>query len=756
MTTGLLELILLYHKLSIDETLSALDVNAEEGLSYEEASFRLVKDSKTSKTSSFFKFAARGFSKPYTWFLLVAAVLSLLLGEGLLSAGLILAVVVINALFSAECTRRGLQAIENSVRTSVTHAVVLREGAKMKIPSDELVVGDIVYLKPGRVVPADLRLISTDALVIDETALTGEGEKRKDATSTIPIEAPPERRENCAFEGTVVLSGRGEGVVTATGLSCEISRLSLPNDTPARDEAPTLSRIRKLSGKITLGVVLATIAIFIIGLLWDEKFSRSLALCIALAVAAIPEGICTAALTALSKGASRLTKKGFSLRSIEAVESLGEVTAYITDIPKLGVAATYTNGRIKAPHEEDTIPFIDGLLLCELDNPSLSSYASTLCAPEEVRATFPKIGELSGEVYTTLHRAGKTTISYTGGDPFEVLRRSDRIWEFGKIRSLTESDREEIASCIRDFENRGYTTTAIAMRSGDEVPCDSSLVFVGIAATSAESDRAETPDTALLAELGVRTYLLTSSDAARARLGATTLRIPDKNVLCGRDIERMSDIEICASLSDTFVFAGLSPKDKVRIVLALQSLDHRVSVLGSSLSDAALFECADVSLTSSRSEDAVKGSCNIIYNGDVTAADNAILWGRITRGSISRVITYLTAANLAELLCVGLSIIFGFGYPLSPFELLLINLVTDIFPALLLALSSRHFIRNRKRLIYLLGAGVGAISAATYIILSLFPSIQEVAGHITCLLLILLELALVFPAYFSGGKTDGK
>ncbi len=745
----------MYHKLSIEETLSALDVNPEDGLSYEEAAFRLVKDNKTTKKPSFFKFAAKGFSRPHVWLLLVAAALSPFLGGGLVSAGLILAVIVVCTIFSAECKRRGLKTIEGSVRTSVTHAIVLRGGAKMKVPSDELVVGDIVSLKPGRIVPADLRLIRTDSLVIDETALTGEGKRMKDATVTVPINTPPERRENCAFEGTVVLEGRGDGVVVATGMSTEMSRLSVPSDTPARDPAPALSRIRKLSSRLTLIASLVCVAIFIIGLIYGEKFISSVAICIALAVAAIPEGIYTASLTALAKGASRLTRNGYSLRTIDAVESLGEISAYITDIPKLGVAATYTNGRIKAPHEEDTVPFIDGLLLCELDNPSLSSYASNLCEPEEVRAAFPKIGELSGEVYTTLHRAGKTTLSYTGGDPFEILKRSDRIWEFGSIRSLTESDRDEISSCIRNFEEQGFSTTALAMRSGDEVPCDTNLVFVGIAATSAECDRAETPDTAALSELGVRTYLLTSSDAARARLGATTLRIPEKNILCGRDIERMSDIEICSNLSTTFVFAGLSPKDKVRIVLALQSLGNRVAVLSSSLSDSALLETADVSLTSSRSEDAVKGSCNVIYDGEVSA-DQAILFGKITRGSISRVITYLTAANLAELLCVGLSVLFGFGYPMTPFEILAINLITDIFPAMLLALSSRHFIRHRKNLILALGAVIGIISAAASVLFSRLSVTEPYSGLLTCALLVFLELVLACPTYFSGGKINAR
>lgn len=744
----------MYHKLSIEETIAALDVNREDGLSYEEAASRIAKDNRQTKKPSFFRFAAKSFSRPYTWLLLVASALTALF-DGLLSAGLILAVIVINAVFSAECKRRGLRTIEGSVKPSLTHAIVLRNGAKMRIPSNELAVGDVVSLKPGRIVPADLRLISSDSLVIDETALTGNGFVSKDASVTVAGNVPVDERINCAFGGTAVLRGRGEGIVIASGLSTELSRLSIPADTPQKDSAPVLSRINALLKKFSFATTLVCIALFIISLLYGESFVGGLAASIALAVASVPEGIYTASLTALAGGARLLTKNGFSLSDIETVEALGEISAYITDIPKLGVAATYTNGRVKAPHEEDSIPLIDGLLLCELDNPSLAAYASHLCTPEEVRAAFPKIGEKSGEVYTTLHRAGKNTLSYTGGNALEILKRSDHIWEFGSIRTLTESDREEIAAYIRSFEDSGYTSTAIAMRSGDEVPVDTGLVFVGIAATSAVSCEAETPDTAALAENGVRTYLLTSSDASRARLGAQTLSIPNDNILCGRDIERMSDIEICASLSSTFVFAGLAPKDKARIVLALQSLGHSVSAIGSSLADSALLDACDIGLCDLRAEDAVKASCNILYNGD-TSAEDALLFGKITRGSISRVITYLTAANIAELLAVGLPVVFGFGFTMMPLHILLVNLITDIFPAMILASSSRRYNRRRKKLIFALGIAFGIVSAAAGVILPLFEMTAPFAKIATCGLVILLELILVFPTYFSGGKLNAK
>lgn len=748
------ELIILYHKLSIEETLKALDVTPESGLSYEEAAFRGETSSDKGEGVSFLKLALAAFSRPSVWLLLVAAALSALL-DGLLSAGLILAVIVINAVMSAARKRRGLELINRSVHPTVTHAVVLRGGAKMRVSSDELVVGDIVSIKPGRVVPADLRLISSEGLVVDESALTGKSEVIKDASDIIPGDVPPEMRINCAFEGTVVLRGKADGVVISTGMSTELSRLSRSNDTPEREVAPVLARIRKISSKLTLATSLICVFIFIAGLLFDNGLLDSAASCIALAVAAIPESLYTAALAALSKGASRLASRGFLIKKIEAVENLGSVSAYITDIPKMGVAATYTNGRRKAPHEEDTVPFIDGLLLCELDNSSLSAYASHRCDAEEVRAVFPKTGGVSGEVSTTLHSAGKTTISFTGGDAREILERSEKIWEFGKIRSLTDGDREELLGVIASFESEGFSASAIGMRSGDLVPCDTGLVFLGIAATTATNGSAAAPDTKPLFAQNIPVYLLTSADANRARLGAEALSIPCENILCGRDVERMSSTALSKAVSDTFVFASLSPKDKAKIALALKASGHTICATGSSLSDSALLDSANVGLADTRAEDAIKSSADILC-GETAGAEDAVVLGGIIRENLSRAVTYLISANLAELVCVGLCVVSGFGYPMSPALILLVNIITDIFPVMFFANSSSRRGRCNSRLLYLLGILSGVIGSLTFIIFSLIPSMREFASLFTAAVLTLSELILIIPTHLLGGVENAE
>lgn len=738
----------MYHKLSIEETLARLDVNTETGLSDEEAAARIAQDETLVESSSFIKFAAKGIARPIVLILFVSALLIGVFGN-FFEALLILAVIVIHTLFSAACARRGEKSLAESISTSVTHAIVLRNGAKMKIASNELVVGDIVTIKPGRVVPADLRLITSEGLVIDESALTGRGRVEKNCEDRCIGDLSLEFRDNCAFEGTIVLEGRADGIVTATGYSTEMSRLTLPMDAPQKDKTPTFSRISKLSRRLAIIASIVCFAVFVISLIYRQPFLSSLVASLALAVAIIPEGLSSAALTAFSDGTDKLRRSGFSVKSMRDAEMLGEVKVFVTDIPQMGVAATYTNGRIHTPQEESTVPFLEGLLLCELKNPSLSSFASRKCDSERVRAAFPKIGEFMGEVTTTLLRAEDTTISYTGGDPREILSRSSLIWDFGRIRTLTGSDREEIEEVIDAFEDEGYSIYALGLRSGDDVPTDSDLIFLGIAATRAEVTEASTPDTSALIDTGVQVYLLTESDAGKARLGAAALSLPAENIICGRELGGMTDSELCESLGSTFVFASLRPQDKVRIINVMKNSGSVVAAIGDSLADAPALDASDVGMSDIHAQDAAKDASGVILRGE-SGADEAIVRGKILRTNIRRAVTYLAAANTAELLAVLISVALGFGFPVAPWQILAINLITDTFPALLLA-RGNHLQRRNTRFAYIWGIVLGLIIPAAFKIISGLYS-AELAQWAVFAGLTVGEIALALPMYYMGRK----
>ncbi|MBQ4544329.1 MAG: HAD family hydrolase [Oscillospiraceae bacterium] len=744
----------MYHKLSIEETLKSFDVNPETGLSDKEARQRTAQEKKPSDGSSFFKFARGAISRPVVYLLIITAALSAFFG-GIFSAALIFSVIVLHIIYSSECRRRGSKTIDRTISTSVTHAIVLRNGAKMKLASDELVVGDIVTIKPGRVVPADLRLISSENLVIDESALTGSASAEKDCDAEIPRDVPIEFRDNCAFEGTVVIKGRGDGVVIATGMSTEMSRLTLPLDVPEKDNSPNFSRLNRLSKRLTAITACACIAVFGISIIRKAPFVETLVSSLALAVAIIPEGMFTSALVALSKGAERLKKAGFSTKSMHAAETLGEVTVFTTDIPGIGVAATYTNGRIRTPQEEDTVPFIDGLLLCETKNPSLRTYATHKCNAEKVQEDFPRIGGLSGEVTTTLHRAGSTTISYTAGDAEEILRRSKLIWELGHIRTLNDSDREDIRAAVESFNEEDFSMTALGFRSGDDVPCDTDLIFLGIVATSVQEKLPETPNTARLRSAGVRMYLLTESDAEKARLGAAALSLESTNIICGRELRAMTDDELWSRFSETFVFAGLRAQDKVRIINVLKSRGEVVASIGDSISDAPALDAADIGLSDIHAQDAAKDAADVIFDG-AACADEAIVYGKVMRRCIKRCVTYLAAANTAELVCVLASVVCGLGFPMTPWQILLVNLLTDTFPAHAIASGKRLVHKSVSRFAYTWGVVLGVLCVGLHFFISRLFADTELARWAVFAALVAGELILAIPVHFMGREKNVK
>ena len=744
-------MIFLYHKLSIEETIAALDVDLETGFSDKEARARMDQGERSKKgSSSFFKFAASAIARPVIYLLIIAAAFSAIFGTWFESL-LIIAVIMLNVVLTAEFKRRGTNALEGSVNASVTHAIVLRNGAKMKLASDKLVVGDIVTIKPGRVVPADLRLISSQNLVIDETVLTGISRAEKDCDKVISGDVPLEMRHNCAFEGTVVVAGRGDGIVISTGMSTEMSRMTLPVDEPEKDESPVFSKIRESSKRITLIAALACVALFVIGTVKGRGLLDMILISLSLAVAVVPESAYAAAISALAKGARAMKERGFLPKSMDAVEELGIVSALCTELPKLGVAATYTSGRIRNPQEEDTVPFIDGLLLCELTNSSLAAFAATKCDAEKVREKFPKIGTLSGEVTTTLHRAGETTLSYTGGSVREIVSRSKLIWSFGRIHQITDIEIEEINDAVSLLTEEGYSLTAIGMRSGDDMPCDTDLIFLGIAATRAENSEATTPDTAALTEAGVSVYLLTSENAEKAKLGAAALGLSADNIISGRELSSLKESELCERLRDTFVFTALTPQNKVRIIHTLRTMGETVAVIGEELSDSPALDAADVGLSYAHSQDAAKNVSDVIYDGEYSA-DGAIYCGKSANLAIRKALVYLNAANIGEFICVFLGITLGFGFCLTPLQILLLNLITDTFPVMWLAGASKHKKEKNFAFIYITGIILGIIALALHKILIGIEVSEVLASWITFALLAVGELILAIPVYFSGRR----
>lgn len=744
----------MYHKLTIEETLETLDVNPETGLTAKEAKVRVAKDKSPDRAASFMGFLGAAFSRPSVYILLVAAALAIVFGE-ISSAFSILLITGVHILFTAIYSFNSEMTLDRAISTSVNRAIVLRNGAKMKIKADELVVGDVVTIKPGRVVPADIRLISSDGLVIDESSLTGFENCEKNCNAVIEGDVEAEERINCAFEGTVVVKGRGDGVVIATGMSTERSMLSLSRDVSEREEADSVIKLNNSSDAVSAVVAVFVAVTFFIGFMRKDALLTNVLTCVSLIAATVPYGVYAVVSGILASGAAKLKNLGFTVKSVLHIENSGKVSVLVTDMPKIGVVATYTNGRVHTPQEEDTIPFLDGLLLCDFKNPSLHEFAKSKEDAERVKEMFPRTGELSGEVTTTLHRAGKSTVSYSGGEPWDILSRSERIWDLGKVRSLVASDREEIEEAMKTFLDEGYSLTALGMRFGDEAPCDTGLIFLGIVATCAEANLSTTINTKELAKAGVRVYLLTEEDAEKARLGASALSLPADNMVLGREVSALSDEELSERLSNSFVFAGLHTRDKVRIVKTLKSCGKTVAAMGSRVSDAPVLDAADVGISDIHARDVAKNAADILLDG-TTPPEEAILCGKLTRSNTAKAVTYIFAEGLLLMVSAFVGIISGWGFPLSAAQILLLSLMGDILAGWLIPKSRRIPAGSLHIIIYGVSALLGVAAAAGF---KIFLSAgNSVAVSQWCIFgcIVAAEMLLLLPLCFSGRKTDGK
>lgn len=744
----------MYHKLTIEETLKALDVNPETGLSDREARGRAAKESDKNGETSVAKFLRDAAFRPSIYVLLAAVCLAAVFRETAMAFSMLF-ITVAHIIFSAVYRLRGESALADAVTTSVTHAIVLRNGAKMKLKSDELVVGDVVTIKPGRVIPADIRLISSENLVTDESALTGFNHCEKDCNAVIDSDIDASERVNCAFGGTVVIKGRGDGVVIATGMSTEMSMLTLPLDVPEKNVAPTAKKLQK-SSKLISSVILAfALVIFFIGFIRKDGLMLNILTVTALVAATVPYDVHSVVSGILSRGAKTLKRFGFFVKSAADIEALGGVSVLITDIPKMGVAATYTNGKISTPAEEDTVPFLDGLLLCNFKNPSLRKFAESKCDSEKIIMLFPRTGELSGEITTTLHRAGTSTISYSGGEVWDIINRSDRIWDSGKVRTLSPSDREDIDEAVRTLLEEGYSLTALGMRFGDEEPCDTELIFLGIAATCAEEDIETNVNTKELQRAGVRVYLLTEEDAEKARLGAEAISLGCESLICGREVNHLSDEELAKRLSDTFVFAGLRVRDKVRIINILKSRGKTVAAIGDGISDAPVLEAADVGISGVHARDVAKDASGILLDG-TTLPEEAVLCGKLTRSNIKKATTYFFATGFALIACIFSGVVLGFGFPVSPTQILLLNFIGDALCVALIAKSERVPAKFSGKGVYISCILAGIISAAIFKIFLSNGLAFETAQWYTSGILCAVFGIILLPLCFLGRKINGK
>lgn len=707
---------------------SIAETNRETGLTETEAAKRLAADGANELEQEKKKSPGAAFleqlNDPLICVLLVAAFVSFLLHE-ISDAVIIGVVVLVNAVVGVIQEGKAQKALESLKKLTSPRAVVRRDSVVREIAAAELVVGDVVILETGSQVPADLRLVQAWNLKIEESALTGE---------SVPVEKTSEKpevektavgeRKNEAFMSTLVTAGRGEGIVTATGMQSEIGKVASMIRAVPREYTPLQKKLAELGKLLSVVSILLCVLLFGIAVLQKRNVIEMLITAISLAVAAVPEGLPAVVTIVLAMSVSRMVRVNVIVRKLPSVETLGAVDVVCSDKTgtltqnKMTVTACYVNDRhipvsMHNIRQQAEIPemFLRGLALCQdaevtgeeaVGDPTelaLLQMAETCgIRKKQSEQQYPRIKERSFDsvrkMMTTVHRGDGRDFAYTKGAPDVVLGRCTKIRINGSILPLGEAKRRKIQNVLEEMSSQALRVLALAMKTDgtkEELLQEEELIFLGLVGMK-DPIRPEAKDAVTkFKKASVQTVMITGDHAKTALAIAQELGIARKAKECmtGEELENLTDIELGNRLKEVRVFARVSPEHKVRIVRVLKKLGNVVAMTGDGVNDAPSLRMADIGIAMGKGgTDVAKQASDMILADDHFATiEKAIEEGRSIYRNIKKTVLFLLSSNFGEIITMFTAVLFGIASPLKASHILWINLITDSLPALALGMD---------------------------------------------------------------------
>ena len=662
--------------------------------------------------------------------LLVAAALSVITEgmHGLTDACIILAVVVLNAAFGVYQEGQAEAAIEALKNMSSPLARVRRDGNVVEIDSRELVPGDIVLLEAGDVVPADMRLLEAASLKIEEAALTGESVPvEKDITETVEAEEGIGDRVNMGYQNSNVTYGRGTGVVTNTGMYTEVGKIADMLANADESQTPLKQSLEQLSKTLTYLIVAIALVTFLVSVfIRGEQPLEGLMVAVALAVAAIPEGLPAIVTILLSLGTTTLAKRNSIVRKLPAVETLGSTEIIASDktgtltMNQMTVEKVYTNGQLQSAATElgadnttlrimnfanDTKVDPDGKLIGDPTETALVQFGlDHNFDVRDVLKSEPRVAELpfdsDRKLMSTIHKeADGTYFVAVKGAPDQLLKRVTRIEINGEIRPITDEDKQAILATNKDLAKQALRVLMMAYKITNDIPTlesavvESDLIFSGLVGMI-DPERPEAAEAVRVAkEAGIRPIMITgdhqdTAEAIAKRLGIIDPNDTEDHVFTGAELNELSDEEFQKVFKQYSVYARVSPEHKVRIVKAWQNDGKVVAMTGDGVNDAPSLKTADIGIGMGITGTEVsKGASDMVLADDNFATIIvAVEEGRKVFSNIQKSIQYLLSANMAEVFIIFFATLFGWDV-LQPVHLLWINLVTDTLPAIALGVE---------------------------------------------------------------------
>lgn len=667
------------------------------------------------KKSLLFIFLSQ-FNDLIVWILIGATIISGLMGDSA-DAITILIIVFVNAIMGFVQEFKTEKSLEALKELAAPTCKVIRDGVLKVINSIEVTIGDLIVLEAGDRIPADGTFIEASSVMVDESLLTGE---------SVGVGKEAKKGRNLGFMGTTVLKGKGLLLVDSVGMKTEMGKIANLLDNIEEEKSPLRERLDSL-GKVLVALCLIICALVtILGIIRGNEIGDMFLLGVSLAVAAIPEGLAAIVTVALALGVSRMLKKNALVRKLPAVETLGCTSVICSDKTgtltenKMTVKEIYMNGKI-FDLEKDELKnhsmIMKALVYCNdcnydfnVKNIDKALYGD----PTEtalIKAFFNDTKKLKdfvsniNRVYdipfdstrkmmSVIVREGGREICYAKGAPERILEKCTHILENGTIKPLTMQKRKQVYSYMDSMSNRALRCLAAAYKEKNIVHnenLEKDFIFLGIAG-SIDPPRPEVKDAVLKCKLaGIQPVMITGDHKNTALAIAKSINIcnTDSQAITGEEIERISDEELTNRVKDTRVFARVSPNHKLRIVKAFKNNNNIVAMTGDGVNDAPAIKEADIGVAMGLSgTDVTKEAASMVLMDDNFATIvSAVEEGRIIYDNIRKFIRYLLSCNLGEVLTMFLASLFYLPNPLTPIQILFVNLATDGLPAIALGVD---------------------------------------------------------------------
>ena len=704
------------------------------GLTQKEAEDRLSKNGKNKLREEKQKTVFQMFLEQilnFTNAILASAIIISMILQDYGEAIIMLVIVIANAIIGVVQEGKAQKALDALKKMSVLKATVIRDGETKEISSEDLVVGDIVVLEAGKQVPADLKLLETARLMLDEKALTGESVPVEKDSSFVPdAKTGIGDRLDLAYMTTIVTYGRGIGEVAKVGMDTEIGKIADMVGKEKDQPSPLQKGMNDLSRVLGIAVIVICAIVFLIGALQGRELLELLMTAVSLAVAAIPEGIPTIVTIVLALGMQRMAKINAIVKNMPAVETLGAVSYVCSDKTgtltqnKMTVVKAYENGDyidLDKLDKDAHRMLLNGFMLC--NDASIASDGTEVGDPTETalvafakrygieksdtEKTMPRIEEKAFDsdrkLMTTVHTTPeKKIISFTKGSTDELTARCTKIMENGKVRDITDKDIEKIMKVMSEMSNDALRVLSLAIRDGNKDAVEQDLTFVGMIGMI-DPERPEVVESIrTFKKAGIKTVMITGDHKDTALAIARKLEIAERPDECimGHELDELTDEQLKERVSGLSIFARVSPEHKVKIVKAIQANDNIASMTGDGVNDAPSLKAANVGVAMGiTGTDVAKGAADIVLQDDkFTTIEKAVKEGRNIYENVKKSILFALSSNVSEVVVMFAAIAAGLAAPLKAVHILWINLLTDSLPCFALGVdpNSSSDVMNKK------------------------------------------------------------